>query len=323
MSSAKRPIGIIYEHPTWFKPLFNELEKRRIPFVRIHAASHQYNPAEREVPYSLVVNRVSSSAYLRGNLQGIFHSANYLAHVERLGIPVINGTAAQELESSKAKQFELFASLGLRIPKTRIVNHINQIIPAARSLRFPIVIKSNLIGNSQSILRFSTLESLQTAINTRQINLAIDHTALVQEFIPARNGQIVRVETLGYKYLYALKVSTKNESHNLRPSEICTDHESQWIDTPKNKITVEAYAPPQRIVEEVQRIVRTARLDSGAVEYVVSEIDDEPYYCNLVGLSNFVANPLEVIGFDPHVDFVDYIEGRLKPLYEFEPVLDL
>jgi len=323
MSTAKRPIGIIYEHPSWFKPLFSELEKRRIPFVRIHAASHQYNPVEREVPYSLLVNRVSSSAYLRGNSQGIFHSANYLAHVERLGIPVVNGTAAQEIESSKAKQLELLASLGLRIPKTRIVNHTNQIIPAARSLRFPIVIKSNLIGSSQSILRFNTLFSLQKAINLRQINLGIDHTALVQEFIPARDGQIIRVETLGYKYLYAVKVFAKTESYNLRPSEICTDQTPRWIGIPKNKIKVEAFAPPQRIVEEVERIAKAGRLDAGAVEYVVSEIDGEAYYCNLIGLSNFVSNPLDVIGFDPHVDFVDYIEERLRPIYEVEPILDI
>jgi hypothetical protein len=320
MSLAKRPIGIIYEHPSWFKPLFSELEKRGIPYVRIHAASHQYNPAERDVPYSLVVNRVSSSAYLRGNSQGIAHSANYLAHVERLGIPVVNGTAAQEIESSKAKQLELLASLGLRIPQTRIVNHANQIITAARSLRFPIVIKSSLVGSSQSILRFNTLLSLQKAIDSHQINLGIDHTALVQEYIPAREGHIIRVETLGYKYLYAVKVFTKSESYNLRPSEICTEQTPLWIDTPRSKIEVEAFAPPQRIVEEVQRIVKAARLDAGAVEFVVSEIDDEAYYCNLIGLSNFVSNPLDVIGFDPHVDFVDYIEERLRPAYELEPI---
>lgn len=320
MTTARRPVGIFYEHPSWFKPLFNELEKRKIPFVRIHAASHQYNPAEREVPYSIVVNRVSSSAYLRGNPQGLFHSANYLAHVERLGIPVVNGTAAQEIESSRAKQLELLASLGLPFPKTRIVNHVNQIVPAARSIRFPIAIKTNLIGSAQSILRFNTLLGLQRAIDKQQINLGIDHTALIQEYIPAKGGHIIRVETLNYKYLYAVKVHTKTESYNLRPSELCTEQTPTWVDAPKNQIQVEAYTPPQRVVDDVQRIVKAARLDAGAVEYVVSEVDDQVYYCNIIGLSNFVANPEEVIGFDPYVDFVDYIEDRLGPVYEPEPV---
>ncbi len=323
MSLTKRPIGIIYEHQGWFKPLFNELEKRKIPFVRIHAGSHQYNPAEREVPYSLLVNRVSSSAYLRGNSQGIFHSANYLAHVERLGIPVINGTSAQEIENSKAKQLELLASLGVRFPRTRIINHTDQLIAAAHSLRFPIVIKTNLIGSMQSIHRFNTLASLQKAINLRQINLGSDHTALIQEFIPARGGHIIRIETINYKFLYAVKVYTKTESYNLRPAELCTEQTPSWISSPKNQIRVEAFSPPRHVIEDVERIVKNARLDAGAVEYVVSEHDGEIYYCNLIGLSNFIDDPVNVIGFDPYEDFVDYIEDRLKPSYEIEPVLML
>src|SRR6186713_1583613 len=108
-----KPIGIFYEHHSWFKPLFEELESRRIPFVRINAAQHLYNPSESEPPYSLVVNRMSSSAYLRGNVQGIFHAANYLDHLERLGVPTINGAAAQRIESSKARQLSLLTALGI------------------------------------------------------------------------------------------------------------------------------------------------------------------------------------------------------------------
>ena len=84
MSELVKPIGIYYEHPDWFKPLFAELERRVIPYVRIDAAHHRFNPAEVDSPYSLVVNRMSSSAYLRGNGQGIFHTAGYLTHLEKL-----------------------------------------------------------------------------------------------------------------------------------------------------------------------------------------------------------------------------------------------
>jgi len=323
MNTSSRPIGIFYEHPVWFKPLFQELEKRGIPFVRIHADSHQYNPAEREIPYSLVINRVSSSAYLRGNSQGIFHSANYLAHVERLGTPVLNGTTAQEIESSKARQIELLASLGLPFPKTRIVNHVNQIIPAARSFRFPIVIKVNQPGSASSVLRFNKFENLLKAINLHQITLGVDHTALVQEFIPAKDDYIVRVETLNGKFLYALKVYTKNETYNLRPSELFEGSYTpeREVEESKSKIRVEPYSPPQQVVAEVERIVKAARLDAGAVEYVIGSDNDQRYYCNIIALSNFVGDPVNTIGFDPYVDFVDYIEGRLHPLFEAELVL--
>ena len=304
-----RPVAIFYEHPSWFSPLFEELQRRRIPFVRINAAQHTYNPAEREVPYSILVNRVSASAYRRGNIQGVFQSSRYIAHVERLGIPVLNGTHAQEIEASKARQLELLASLGMPFPKTRIVNHVSQVIPAARGLRFPIVLKVNLPVYNESIRKFSNIESLQRAVELEQVSLGIDHSVIIQEFIESHEGHIVRVETLNGKFLYAVKVFTNKETFNLRPGESTI------------QFRVEPYSPPQQIVRDVEIIAKAARLDSGSVEYVIDSKTGQIHYCNIVALSNFVANPLEVIGFDPTVSFVDYIEERLWPNYEREPVL--
>ena len=54
---SAEPIAIYHEHPDWFRPLFAELERRDIPYVRLDAAAHSYDPSERTVPYSLVFNR--------------------------------------------------------------------------------------------------------------------------------------------------------------------------------------------------------------------------------------------------------------------------
>ena len=51
------PIAIYYEHPDWFRPLFAELDRREIPYERIDATAHSYDPAETESPYSLVFKR--------------------------------------------------------------------------------------------------------------------------------------------------------------------------------------------------------------------------------------------------------------------------
>ena len=40
---ATRPIGIYYEHPDWFRPLFAELDRRGTPYVRIPAERHSYD----------------------------------------------------------------------------------------------------------------------------------------------------------------------------------------------------------------------------------------------------------------------------------------
>ena len=80
MPNAALPIAVFHEHPDWFRPLFAELERREIPFVRLDAASHRFDPSEREAPFALVVNRASPSAYLRAHGQTTFYTLHWLKH---------------------------------------------------------------------------------------------------------------------------------------------------------------------------------------------------------------------------------------------------
>ena len=324
MKSPNKPIGIFYEHHIWFKPLFDELQRRNIPFVRINAAQNQFNPQERDAPYSLIVNRMSSSAYLRGNVQGIFYATNYLNHIERLGVPIVNGTFAQEIEMSKARQLGVIASLGLSFPKTRVINHISQLLSAAKSFRFPVIIKPNVGSSGAGILKFESAQKLQQAMDRHQINLGVDHSTLVQEYIAPKDGHIVRVETLNGKFLYAIKIYPAGDNFNLCPAEL-NEIRTAVIDgnNSSNRIRVESFVPSRQIIDDVQRIAKAARLDAGGVEYLVHPETNEVYYYDINVLSNFVAHAEDVIGFDPYEAFVDYLEQRLQPIYDLEqaPIL--
>src|SRR6187431_875711 len=101
---SARPIAVYHEHPDWFRPLFTALERRGIPYERLDAAAHQYDPSETSVPWSLVFNRASPSAYLRNHGQTIHYTLHWLRHLNRLGVPVVNGAAPYALELSKANQ---------------------------------------------------------------------------------------------------------------------------------------------------------------------------------------------------------------------------
>ena len=61
----------------------------------------------------------------------------------------------------------------------------------------------------------------------------------------------------------------------------------------------------------MERIAQAAHLDIGGIEYLVDDRDGQPYFYDVNALSNFVADPVNVIGFDPWRTFVDYIEGRI------------
>ena len=310
-------LAIFHEHPDWFRPLFAELDARGIPYVRLDASAHLYDPAEHDVPYSLVFNRASPSAYLRGHSQTIFNTLDWLRHLARLGVPVVNGAAPYEVEISKALQLGLLEELGLPYPRTRVVNHPTRTVEAARSLSYPVLVKANIGGSGAGITSFASEDELALAAAEGALDFGIDGTALVQEHAPLRGSHITRVETLGGDYLYAINVYPA-EGFNLCPADICQTTDGQSLirgacalDAPKNGMRVERADPPANIIREVETIARRAGLDVGGIEYLVDDRDGQHYFYDINALSNFVADAVNVIGFDPHARLVDYLESRL------------
>ena len=75
LPSTDKPIGVYYEHPDWYRPLFAELDRRGVPYVPIDARTHIYDTAETSSPFGLMFNRMSPSSYLRmQGGHGIFYT---------------------------------------------------------------------------------------------------------------------------------------------------------------------------------------------------------------------------------------------------------
>jgi hypothetical protein len=53
-----------------------------------------------------------------------------------------------------------------------------------------------------------------------------------------------------------------------------------------------------------------AELDVGGIEYLESERDGRLYFYDVNALSNFVAEPVRVVGFDPTARLVDALVAR-------------
>ena len=318
-SPAMQPIAIYHEHPDWFKPLFAELERREVPFVKLDASAHLFDPSEDDVPYGLVVNRASPSAYLRGHAQSTFYTLHWLRHLERIGIPVVNGSSIYSFELSKATQLDLLEGLGLPYPKSRAINHVSLAIEAAKALRYPVLVKANIGGSGAGIVRYDSESALAGAVARGEVELGIDGVALVQESAPLRDGHIVRVETLDGNFLYGIKVFPAVGSFDLCPADACQTANGVElvrgacaVDAPKTGLRVEGFTPPAGIIAQVEAISRRAGLDVGGIEYLVDDRDGNHYFYDVNALSNFVADPVNVIGFDPWTKFVDYLEGRIR-----------
>ncbi len=216
-----QPIAILHEHPEWFKPLFAEFDRRGVPYFPLHAADHAYDPDERDVPYSLVVNRMSPSAWMRGHREAIFHTLRYLEHLDDLGAPVLNGATAFRYELSKAAQYSLMARLGIGHPATRVLSQPEQALAAADGLRYPVLVKPNIGGSGAGIRSFATPEELATAVEAGSLDFGIDHVGLLQEHVPAEGEAIVRIEVLDGRFLYAIRLLLTPGTFNLCPADYC------------------------------------------------------------------------------------------------------
>ncbi len=317
------PIAIYYEQPNWFKPLFAELDRRGTPYVALSAVDHTWAPEDHpEEKYSLVFNRMSPSAWNRDHGDQIFYTLGFLEHCHTRGLKVLNGFKAFQSELSKAGQLVLMDSLGIAYPKSRVIHRASQAPAATEGLRFPVVVKPNIGGSGAGVKRFDHLSQLQAAAQLPSTDpdallLGLDSTALVQEFIPARDSHIVRVEVLNGKFLYAIKVHITGETFDLCPADICRtssgvdlNRAACAIDAPKSGITVEAYTPPPAAIVDVELLMKHSGIDIGGVEYLTDDRDGTRYYYDTNALSNFVADGKNVLGFDPFSKLVDWLENE-------------
>jgi D-ala D-ala ligase C-terminus len=312
--ALEKPIGIYYEHPDWFRPLFQQLDARGVNWEKIDIRDHSYKAGSGRVPYSLVFNRMSPSAWQRGLGDAIFYTLNYLAHLEAQGVRVINGFKGFTTETSKARQLELLEGLGLGYPRAVVIHKPAQALAAAQEIGFPLVVKPNIGGSGAGIVRFSNAEDLQRAVEAGELFFGIDSTALVQEFFPARDSVITRVEILGGKYLYTIQIHTTGETFDLCPADICMNARGEAltriacaVDAPKTGLKVEAFEPPAQMKRDVERIMEAAGIDVGGVESVIDDRDGRRLYYDINALSNFVADPERVIGFNPYARLADYL----------------
>lgn len=294
-------LAILYEHPFWFEPLFGVLDARGVDYVSIQADDHFFVPGAGRPPAALILNRLAQSSFLRSAGHPIFYAAALFEEWERQGATVINGGRAFALDSSKARQLSLIASLGLGIPATRVVHRAADVVAAAEGLRFPIVVKANIGGSGAGIARYDNLAELKAVAAEGGFPSSIDNVLLVQEYVPAREGKITRIEMLDRRYLYAINVEGGG-AFDLCPADACVAD---------SNIRLAAADPDPTLVEAAERIAEAMDLDVGGIEVMIDDRDGTPRFYDINALSNFVADPLTVLGWDPHDRFVDWLQQRI------------
>ncbi len=292
-------LAVFYEHPKWFAPLFAALDRRGLDWRAIAIQDHVFDPGETNPPANVMFNRLAMSSFMRQDEHALFYGLAVLDHWQGLGARVINGPRPLAYDLSKARQLSMFRRAGLSIPATRVAHRRADIPRLAAELGYPVMVKVNVGGSGTGIIRYNHPHELHAAVEDGLTPVGVDGVALVQEYVPLRESRVIRCETLGGRLLYAIALEGAGASFDLCPADVCL--------ADKPTITVHAYDPPTDVVVAVERIAALSGLDVGGVEYMVDDRDGRAKFFDFNALSNFVARPMDVLGFDPHDRLADFI----------------
>jgi biotin carboxylase len=186
---------------------------------------------------------------------------------------------------------------------TRVAHRRTDAQRLAVQIGYPVMVKANVGGSGAGMIRYDSAEALEADVADGLTPVGVDGVFMVQEYVPARDGRVIRCEVLDGRLLYAIALDGAGATFDLCPAEVCL------VDKPQ--ITVSAYTPPRAIQAAVERVSDLAGLDVGGIEYMIDDRDGAAKFYDLNALSNFVARPIEVLGYDPHDVFVDYLVRQI------------
>ena len=292
-------LAVFYEHPQWFESLFRTLDRRGLDWTPIEIQDHTFDPGDTHAPAAVILNRLAMSSFLRQEEHALFYSMAVLDHWQGLGARVINGPGVLAYDTNKARQLSLFRKAGLDIPATRVAHRRADVVRLAAEVGYPVMVKVNVGGSGTGMIRYDSAEELQAAVADKLTPVGVDGVALIQEYVPARDARVIRCEVLDGKLLYALALDGAGSTFDLCPADVC------MVDKPT--ITISEFKPPAEIVRAVEKVARMSGLDVGGIEYMIDDRDGVARFYDLNAMSNFVAKPMEVLGWDPHDNLVDYL----------------
>ena len=212
-------IYVLHENDEWVTPLRDAFRARGLPFIEWFLATGTVDLATMP-PAGVFYNRMSASSHTREHRYGPEYAAAVLSWLERHGRRVLNGPRALTLEVSKVAQYAVLEAGGVRTPRTVAVVGRDEIIGAARGLPLPFITKHNRAGKGLGVRLFRDYDALARYVESDAFEPSIDGITLLQEYIDAPEPCITRVEFVGGRFLYAVRVDT-SQGFELCPADAC------------------------------------------------------------------------------------------------------
>jgi glutathione synthase/RimK-type ligase-like ATP-grasp enzyme len=212
-------IHVLHENPEWTGHLFEVLDARRLRWQSWDLADGVLDLSQPP-PAGIWFSRMSASAGARGHDAAPARAMAMLSWLEGNGARVLNGTRALQLELSKAAQYAALKAAGIAVPYTVAVAGRDGLLDAAAGMPLPFVVKPNRGGRGDGVRRFDCRDAFARWLYGPEFEPSPDGVHLLQQFIVAKEPAITRLEFVGGRLLYAVRVDT-SQGFDLCPADAC------------------------------------------------------------------------------------------------------
>jgi len=261
-----RHVYILHENDAWVKPITKVLDTAGVPYKLWSLIEGSYDVAETP-PEGIFFCKMSASAHTRGHHAAATYADSLLHWLESHGCIVINGLNALRLELSKAAQYAALYAAGIAFPCTKIVSGRNHLLAAAETIGYPVIVKHNRGGKGIGVQLFHEAASLMNHVESSDYVEPVDGISLVQKYIRPPEPFITRLEYIGGKFLYAVRVDT-SQGFELCPAEACAVDGAK---KPMFEIQKDFFHP---IVEAHEKFLRKNKIAVAGIEIIANNKGD-------------------------------------------------
>lgn len=256
-------IYVLHENDDWTEPLLHALQRANLPYEDWHLNRGAIDLSV-EPPRGVFYSRMSASSHTRGHRFAPEYTACVLSWLERHHRCVMNGCAALTLELSKVAQYCALERAGIPVPRTVAAVDAESLVKMARNFPAPFITKHNRAGRGLGVRLFEAADQLAHYVKSDQFEPSPDGITLLQEYIRSPDQAITRVEIIGWKLLYAVRVDTKGGF------ELCPcDTDACAVDTrPQFEIIADYHHP---LVERYCQVAREHNIHVVAFEQIRDE----------------------------------------------------
>jgi hypothetical protein len=212
-------VYVIHENSTWVEPLRSAFAELGTPYAEWFLDQGVLD-LRSPPPEGVFYNRMSASSHTRDHRYAAEYTGAVLAWLDRHHRTVVNDSRALRLEVSKVAQYEALASFKVRTPDTLAVVGKSQIPAAAAELGYPLILKHNRGGKGLGVRLFLSSAALEEHLASPAFEEPVDGITLVQRYIQAPEPYITRLEFVGGRFLYAVRVDT-SQGFELCPADAC------------------------------------------------------------------------------------------------------